>query len=99
MARPYRSGQAAVFLFLVVYAWVGIHRERRKNGHMKDEYDFSKSERGWFYRKDAVPVPPVHLAPEILAFLTARAEARGIPLRDLVNELLKKDIELIEAAQ
>jgi len=66
---------------------------------MKDEYDFSKAERGRFYRKDAVAVPPVHLDPEVLAFLTARAKARGIPLSELVNELLKKDIELIEAAE
>ena len=66
---------------------------------MKDEYDFSKAERGRFYRKDAVLVPPVHLDPEVLAFLTERAEARGISLNELVNELLKKDIELIEAAE
>jgi len=66
---------------------------------MKDEYDFSKAQRGRFYRKDAVLVPPVHLDPEVLAFLTARAKAHGIPLSDLVNELLKKDIELIEAAE
>jgi predicted HicB family RNase H-like nuclease len=66
---------------------------------MKDEYDFSKAERGRFYRKDAVLVPPVHLEPEVLAFLTVRAQARGIPLNELVNELLKKDIELIEAAE
>jgi predicted HicB family RNase H-like nuclease len=41
----------------------------------------------------------VHLDPEVLAFLTARAQVRGIALNDLVNELLKKDIELIEAAE
>lgn len=66
---------------------------------MKDEYDFSKAERGKFYRPDAVLVPPVHLDPEVLAFLTARAAARGMPLSELVNALLKKDIELIEAAE
>jgi predicted HicB family RNase H-like nuclease len=66
---------------------------------MKDEYNFSKAERGRFYRKDAVLVPPVRLEPEVLAFLTARAQARGIPLNELVNELLKKDIELIEVAE
>ncbi len=71
----------------------------KMNDDMKDEYDFSKAERGRFNRKDAVLVPPVHLDPEVLAFLTARAQARGIPLNDLVNELLKKDIELIEAAE
>jgi predicted HicB family RNase H-like nuclease len=34
-----------------------------------------------------------------LSYLAARAEARGTSLNDLVNELLKKDIELIEAGQ
>ncbi len=66
---------------------------------MKDEYDFSKAERGRFYRPDAVLVPPVHLEPDVLAFLTPRAQARGVSLSDLVNALLKKDIELIEAAE
>jgi len=66
---------------------------------MKDEYDFSGAQRGKFYRPDAVLVPPVHLDPEVLAFLTARAAARGITLNELINTLLKKDIELIEAAE
>jgi hypothetical protein len=66
---------------------------------MRDEYDFSNGERGKFYRADAVLVPPVHLDPEVLAFLTARAQARGMTLSQLVNTLLKKDIELIEAAE
>src|SRR4051794_23988034 len=66
---------------------------------MKDEYDFSQAQRGKFYRPDAVLVPPVHLDPEVLAFLTARAAARGVTLNELVNALLKKDIELIEAAE
>jgi hypothetical protein len=66
---------------------------------MKDEYDFSKAERGRFSRPDAVLTPPVHLDAEVLAFLAARAEARGISLSELVNALLKKDIELIETAE
>ena len=66
---------------------------------MRDECDFSKAPRGRFYRQDALLAPPVHLDPEVLAFLTARGAARGVPLNDLVNALLKKDIELIEAAE
>ena len=66
---------------------------------MRDEYDFSKAERGKFHRPNASLVPPIHLEPEVLAFLTARAAARGISLNELVNALLKKDIELIEAAE
>jgi predicted HicB family RNase H-like nuclease len=69
------------------------------NDDMKDEYDFSNGERGRFFRKEATLVPPVRLDPKILAFLTERAAARGISVNDLVNELLKKDIELIEAAE
>jgi hypothetical protein len=66
---------------------------------MKDEYDFSNAERGQFYRQDAILTPPVHLDADVLAFLIARAAARGISLNALVNALLKKDIELIEAAE
>jgi hypothetical protein len=66
---------------------------------VKDEYDFSGAERGRFYREDAVLVPPVHLDPEVLAFLTERAAASGLSLNELVNRLLKQDIERIEAAE
>ena len=66
---------------------------------MKDEYDFSNAERGRFYRQDAVLVPPVHLNADVLSFLSARAAARGKSLNELVNALLRKDIELIEAAE
>ena len=58
---------------------------------MKGEHDFSKAERGRFHRSDAVLTPPVHLEAQVLAFLTARAQARGVSLSELVNALLKKD--------
>ena len=70
-----------------------------KPDDMRDEYDFSNAERGKFHRPGAVLAPPVHLDPEVLSFLAARAQARGITLSELVNALLKKDIELIEAAE
>jgi hypothetical protein len=54
---------------------------------------------GKFYRPDARLIPPVHLDPEVLGYLAARAEARGTSLNDLVNVLLRKAIELIEAAR
>jgi hypothetical protein len=64
---------------------------------VKDEYDFSGAERGKFFRKDAQLVPPVHLEPDVLRYLLERAQARGATLDRLVNDLLRKDIELIEA--
>ena len=72
-------------------------RPRKTDDGMKVEYDFSGATRGKFYREGAVLVPPIHLDADVLTYLKARAEARGTTLNRLVNELLKKDIELIEA--
>ena len=66
---------------------------------MKDEYDFSGAARGKFYHADARHIPPVHLEPDVLDYLAARAVARGTSLTSLVNALLKKDIELIETGK
>ena len=63
---------------------------------MKDEYDFSNAERGKFYRADLRLIPPVRLEPEVLDFLATSAEKRGTTVNKLVNQLLKKDMELIE---
>lgn len=71
----------------------------RQTKRMRDEYDFSKAERGKLHRPDAVLAPPVHLDPAILAFLVARAQAHGVTLSELVNALPKKDIESIAAAE
>ena len=65
---------------------------------MEEEYDFSGATRGKFFRPGARLIPPVHLEPDVLDYLAARAKARGTTLSTLVNELLKKDIELIETA-
>jgi hypothetical protein len=66
---------------------------------MKDEYDFSTAGRGKFFREGTRLVPPVHLDADVLDYLSERASARGISLSSLVNTLLKKDIELIDAAK
>lgn len=66
---------------------------------MQNEYDFSNAERGKFHRKDAVLQLPIYLDPEVREYLAARAKAKGIDVNQLVNELLKHDIELIEAAK
>lgn len=72
-------------------------RPSKADDNMKDEYDFAKATRGKFYRESAELVPPVHLEPEVLKYLQARAQAHGTSLSQLVNDLLKKDIELIES--
>ena len=66
---------------------------------MKDHYDFSKGPRGKFYRPDAKFRLPVHLEEKVESYLAAKADAKGIELSDLVNDLLKREIEIIEAAK
>jgi hypothetical protein len=66
---------------------------------MKSEYDFKKPQRGKFFRQDASLELPVYLEAGVRAYLTERAKAKGVPVSDLVNDLLKRDIELIETAK
>lgn len=66
---------------------------------MQNEYDFSNAQRGKFFRKDAVLELPIYLDPDVRDYLAARAKDKGIEVNQLVNELLKRDIELIETAK
>ena len=66
---------------------------------MKQEYDFSKAQRGKFYHPDAKINLPVYLDDEVESYLSERANAKGIGLGEMVNDLLKKDIALIEGVK
>ncbi len=63
---------------------------------MPREIDFSNGKRGSFYREGTRLSLPVYLDDQVQNTLTALASAKGIDLSALVNDLLKKDIELIE---
>jgi hypothetical protein len=63
---------------------------------MKKEYDFSKGERGRFYRPGGKLNLPVYLEPQIEARLALAARKRGEDLGTLVNKLLKHEIDLAE---
>lgn len=63
------------------------------------EINFSQGERGKFYRKGAHLHLPVYLDDPVQERLTALADAKGVELSALVNDLLRKDLELIEAAR
>jgi hypothetical protein len=62
------------------------------------DIDFSNGTRGKFFKPGTVMKLPVYLDPDVEAYLAPRAAARGVDVNQLVNELLKKDIELIETA-
>ncbi|WP_293000791.1 hypothetical protein [Nevskia sp.] len=61
--------------------------------------DWSNAERGRFYHKDAVKQIPIYLDADVMEFLADRAERRKIDTSTLANELLKKNVELIMAAE
>lgn len=63
------------------------------------EIDFSQDRCGQFCQPQTRLNLPVCLEAEVEAYLVARAKAKGVDVDQLVNELLKKDIELIEAAR
>lgn len=63
---------------------------------MPAEIDFSHAKRGQFYRADAQLNLPVYLDQKVQATLAALASAKGVDYSALINDLLKKDIELIE---
>lgn len=65
---------------------------------MPNEIDFSQGVRGKFYRSGMKLNLPVYLDEELQIRLTNIARAKGVDLSDLVNNLLKKDLELIETA-
>ncbi len=66
---------------------------------MRDEYDFSKGERGKFYHPNAKKNLPVYLDAEVFDFIAECAKAKQVEIGAMVNELLKKDIALIKAAK
>lgn len=66
---------------------------------MKAEYDFSKGVRGKFYRPGVQLQLPVYLDDEVLVYLKERAKSKGVEVNRLVNDMLKRDIELIEAVK
>ncbi len=66
---------------------------------MRDEYDFSKGERGKFYNPNAKMNVPIYLESDVLDYLTVKAQAKGVELNTMVNELLKHDIALIEGVK
>ncbi|WP_426993100.1 hypothetical protein [Methylomonas sp. CM2] len=61
---------------------------------MKDEYDFSNAEQGKFY----VPLEdiqiPIYLDRDIALYLSEKCQSNPENLQLLVNDLLRKDIEI-----
>ncbi|MCY4374861.1 MAG: hypothetical protein OXC31_13905 [Spirochaetaceae bacterium] len=52
---------------------------------MRQEYDFSKDERGKFYQEDARLILPVYLEEDVQRYLDERAESKGMEVFQLVK--------------
>jgi cytidylate kinase len=63
---------------------------------MKPHYDFSKAERGKFYRKEARIRLPIYLDGELQKRLERIALKKGRDVGEVVSDLLIKDVELLE---
>jgi hypothetical protein len=63
------------------------------------EIDFSGGTRGKFYRSNARLNLPVYLDADVQAYLTALAARKGVAFSELANDLLKKDIAILEAGK
>lgn len=66
---------------------------------MPDEIDFTGGKRGKFFRPDATLNLPIYLDAEVRGYLAAVAEKKGLPVSEVANDLLKKDIAIIESAK
>ena len=66
---------------------------------MKPEYDFSKGERGKFFRPNAEVRLPIYLSADVQAYFAERAAQKGVPLSEMVNTLLKQEIQMIETVR
>jgi hypothetical protein len=64
---------------------------------MKKQYDFSKGTRGKFYRPGATLRIPVYLDPDAAAFLRRVADERKTEIERIVNDWIRRDIELIKS--
>ncbi|HUY15067.1 MAG TPA: hypothetical protein VMX16_15775 [Terriglobia bacterium] len=59
---------------------------------MKKQDDFSKGERGKFFRPDAELNIPVYLGPQVADAVREHARKRSTNMATIVNEWLRKDI-------
>jgi cytidylate kinase len=63
---------------------------------MKREYDFSKGVRGKFYRKGAELRLPIYLDAKLQQQLERLARKKGKDIGEMVNQLVKKEVDFLE---
>ena len=64
---------------------------------IKKEYDFSKAEQGKFYRPIDELEIPVYLDKDVEKFFYQKAAGRDIDLKQVVDTILRKEMDLLRA--
>ena len=63
---------------------------------MKENYDFSKGERGKFYNPETTFRFPIYLEPDVEEFMVECARAQNTDVQSLINKLLRTNIKLAQ---
>ena len=66
---------------------------------MKKQYNFSKGERGKFYKPDLRLNIPVYLEPKLQRSVEQIARRKGREVSAVVSQIVRKEVELIEEMQ
>jgi hypothetical protein len=66
---------------------------------MKKQYDFSKGERGKFYKPNVRLSIPVYLEPKLQESVEQIARRKGQEVSAVVSQIVRKEVELIEEMQ
>jgi len=61
---------------------------------MRKEYDFSKGEKGKFFKENIVINYPVYLEPKNLKFIQEITDKNKSEISKIVNELIENNIKL-----
>ncbi|MBI5810085.1 MAG: hypothetical protein HZB21_02695 [Deltaproteobacteria bacterium] len=64
---------------------------------MKKEYDFSRGERGKFFRPDLELYLPIYLDRDTMKTLLRFSEEKGVGVESIVKDWIKKDISIVKA--
>jgi predicted DNA-binding ribbon-helix-helix protein len=75
-----------------------MNNQELDENDMPPEIDFSKGTRGLHHiPTDATVLMPVSIEKAVWKYFSDKAEQRGMPLSDLITEVLKRDIQINEA--
>ncbi len=70
-----------------------------RRDEMKKEYDFSRGDRGKFYRPHARLNLPVYLDPDVRGFVERIARSKRSNVSTVVNKLFKTDMQLADTVK